>query len=291
MNDIQPGVSASDLLEKIASGDGANFTLYFARLRKMFPDEVAQACLVFIASHDLDDPPVRFMALWLSQQGRYADILFEADALEPDASRRALAVLKTVDPYFIPNFLKATDRISSPRAILRALRIVPGLGDYSILIPWLRKLSAYPDERVKSRSVKLLCELRPSNMYLVDRQMQSADPRVRANTLEALWRSRTPEALAHFKSAASDLHHRVAGNALVGLYLQGDPSALDRMIELSNRADLQFQAAMAWSLGFTHDERTVPVLEVLSKAKSARVRNRALASLLALQSDKGDAQE
>jgi hypothetical protein len=196
----------------------------------------------------------------------------------PEVARKAFAVLKTVDPSFIINFLKASDRISSPQAILRALSVVPGLGDYSILIPWLRKLCIHADERVRSRSIKLFCELRP-NKALIERQMQSDEPRVRANAIEALWHSRTLDATAFFKSATSDVNHRVVGNALVGLHLQGDPSAVTKMIELSQSPDPLFRAAMAWCFGFIRDERAISVLDVLSKDASARVRKRALASL------------
>jgi hypothetical protein len=265
----------------MASGTVEDFSAPFQRLRKMFPREVAEACLWFIASHELNAAG-RGMAFWLSTQGRYVDILFESDAVPADVACKALAALKTVDEAFLIRFMKAAEQISSPSAILRALSLVPALGDYSILIPWLRKLCVHTDERVKSRAVKLLCELRP-NRALIERQMQSADPRVRANAIEALWRSRTPEATEIFQSAASDVHHRVVGNALVGLHLQDDPGALLKMIELSRHPDPLVRAAMAWCFGFIQDERAVPVLQDLSKDASMVVRKRALRSLLALQ--------
>jgi HEAT repeat protein len=281
MTDAQQGTSVSDLLANMAKSNVGNFALYFARLRKMFPEEVAEACLGFIATHELD-PAARSMALWLSSQGKYVDILFESDRIQPDVARKALSVLKTVDPLFAINFLRASDRISSPRAILRALSVVPGLGDYSVLIPWLRRLSNHPDEHVRSRSVKLFCELRPSQS-LIERQMLSDDPRVRANAIEAMWHSSAPNATELFKTALCDEHHRVVGNALVGLHLQGDSSALDKMQELSKSADPLFRAAMAWCLGFIRDVRAIPTLEVLSKDESAPVRKVAVQSLLALQ--------
>jgi hypothetical protein len=289
MNKAQQGVSISDVLADIASGSVGNFTLYFARLRKMYPDEVAEACLWFIALRELNFAG-RSMAFWLSSQGRYVNILFESDALPSDVGCKALTVLKTVDPSFIINFLKASDRISSSKAILRALNLVPSLGDYSILVPWLRKLCLHADERVKSRGVKLFCELRP-NKSLVERQMLSDDPRVRANAIEALWRSGTPDATALFKSAVSDLNHRVVGNALIGLHLQDDPSAIAIMLELSQHRDSMFRATMAWCFGFIHDERAIPVLDSLSRDASAIVRKRALPSLLALQREQALAGE
>jgi HEAT repeat protein len=283
MRQTPKGVSIPDALANIASDSPENFTLYFARLRKMFPDEVAEACLWFIASRQLNAAS-RSMAFWLSSQGTYVNILFESEAVPADVACKALAVLKTVDDSFVIRFLKTAEQVSSPPSILRALSLVPSLGDYGILIPWLRRLSSYKDARVQSRAVKLLCELRP-NKALIERQLLSSDVRVRANAIEALWNSRTPEATEFFKLAASDSHHRVVGNALVGLHLQGDPSAVAKIIEQSQNPDPLVRAAMAWCFGFINDDRTTPLLHDLLKDKSVLVRKRALRSLLALQKD------
>jgi hypothetical protein len=218
------------------------------------------------------------MAFWLSSQGKYINILFESDAVPADVACKVLATLKTVDEAFLVRFVKAAEQITAPLAILRAMSLVPGLGDYSILIPWLRKLCDHTDRRVKSRAVKLLCEVRP-NKALVERQLLSNDPRVRANAIEALWASRSPDSIALFQVAASDPNHRVVGNALIGLYLQGHPSALAKMIEASQSPDPLFRAAMAWCFGFIRDERCIPLLEGLLKDPSIVVRKRAERSL------------
>lgn len=287
MTQTPKGISIPDALESMAGDSLEKFTLYFARLRKMFPDEVAEACLWFIASRELTAAS-RSMAFWLSSQGTYVNILFESEAVPADVGCKALAVLKTVDDSFPIRFLKTAEQTSSPPSILRALSLVPSLGDGSVLIPWLRRLSLHKDARVQSRAIKLLCELRP-NKALIERQMLSSDVRVRANTIEALWNSRTPEATEHFKLAASDPHHRVVGNALVGLHLQGDPTALAKMIEHSQNPDPLVRAAMAWCFGFIQDDRTLPLLYDLSKDVSVVVRKRALRSLLALQKDESPA--
>ena len=277
MNNATQGASIPDLLADMASGTLADFTIQFARFRKMFPDEVAEACLHFIASHEIS-PAGRNMAFWLSSQGKYINILFESDAVPADVACKALATLKTVDEAFLVRFLKAAEQITAPVAILRALSLAKGLGDYSILIPWLRKLCEHADRRVKSRAVRLLCEVRP-NKALVERQLLSNDARVRANAIEALWHSRSPESIALFQVAASDPNHRVVGNALIGLHLQGDPSALAKMIEASQSPDPMFRGAMAWCFGFIRDERCIPLLEGLLKDPSVVVRKRAERSL------------
>jgi hypothetical protein len=277
MNNATQGASIPDLLADMARGTLADFNIQFARLRKMFPDEVAEACLHFIASHEIS-PAGRIMAFWLSSQGKYINILFGSDAVPTDIGCKALATLKTVDEVFLVRFLKAAEQITAPVAMLRALSLVPGLGDYSILIPWLRKLCDHADRRVKSRAVRLLCEVRP-NKAMVERQLLSSDARVRANAIEALWYARTPEANALFQAAANDPNHRVVGNALIGLHLQGNPSALTRMIEASRSPDPLFRGAMAWCFGFIGDERCIPLLEGLLTDPSVIVRKRAERSL------------
>ena len=53
MNNASSTVSIPDALASMASASPENFDACFKRLRKMFPDEVAEACLLFIASHEL----------------------------------------------------------------------------------------------------------------------------------------------------------------------------------------------------------------------------------------------
>ena len=285
MQPVQQGTSVQDALWNTANEDPQNFTVIFGRMRKMFPDEVTEACLCYIAQKGLD-PAGQSMAFWLSLNTRYLKILFDPSALPIEIALKALAVLRKADPQIIVKFLKAGEQLTLSQWLLRALSLIPALGDYTALFPWLRKLTQIGDDRIKSRAVKLFCELRPNNSQ-VARQMLDEDPRVRANVIEALWNSNAPEAAAIFKVAASDPNHRVVGNALVGLHWQGDPSALPKMIELCQSPDVLFRSAMAWSLGAIRDERGIPALQSLSKDPSVIVRKRALRSLLALQPEEG----
>jgi hypothetical protein len=282
MMQITPeGTSIQELLWSTANRDPEHFNVIFGRLRKMLPDEVTEACLGYIAQNGLD-PAGYSMAFWLSLYSRYLAILFDPSALSSEVATKALAVLKTTDVQIFRKFLKAAEQIDLPPRLLRALSLVPTLGDYTALLPWLKKLAQHGDERVKSRAVKLLCELRPNHAN-IHRHVQEEKPRVRANAIEALWNTNAPEAASVFKVAASDANHRVAANALVGLHLQADPSALPRITELSESPDPLFRTAMAWCLGFIRDERGRPTLQRLSKDPSVIVRKRALRSLLMLQ--------
>jgi HEAT repeat protein len=289
METVQQGTSVQDALWNTAKADPDQFTVIFGRMRKMFPDEVTEACLCYIAQKGLD-PAGQSMAFWLSLNTRYLKVLFDPNALPFELAFKALTVLKKADAQLIVKFIKAGEQLAPPLWLLRALSLVPALGEYTALFPWLRKLSQQGDERIKSRAVKLLCELRP-NSGQIARQLQDDDPRVRANAIEALWHANIADAASLFRVAVSDTNHRVVGNALVGLHWQGDSSAFDRIIELSKSPDPYFRSAMAWCLGTIRDERGVAALHLLSKDPSVFVRKRALRSLLAMQPEEGSASE
>ncbi len=281
VNTPQQGLAVHDVLGSMASGNPEEFTIYFRRMRQMFPSEMAEACLWCIASRGLDTA-ARAMAFWLGLDGKYIGVLFDPDSLPVETASKAAAAMKVVDPDFFRRFLKACEQLTSVAQILRSLSLLPALGDYGHVLPWLRQLCNHDDPKIRSRAVKQLCELRP-NKALIERQMLSSDPRVRANAIEVLWHTRTPDATAIFKAAASDPHHRVVGNALVGLYFQGDDSAFTRMTELSSHSNELFRAAMAWCFGWIKDQRAVSFLQVLSQDRSAIVGKRALQSLLVLR--------
>lgn len=274
----------NERLGVLASSDLGEFRQFFRRLRKLFPEQAAEACLLYIASHGLD-PASRSMVFWLSGDHRYVSVLLDPHSLPSDMAAKAVGVVKEIDQEFLLKFVKAVTPLTAAPRIMRALALVPAIGDYSILIPWLRKLSQNPDLKVRSRSSKLLCELRP-NKGLIERQMHSDDARIRASAIETLWNSRSEDARQLFHMGVGDPHHRVVGNALVGLYLMGDTSALDTMAELCAHKDHLFRAAMAWAMGHVKDPRAIPTLQELTHDASLVVRKRALSSLLILESVK-----
>jgi HEAT repeat protein len=269
-------------LDSLAAPDLTEFRQFFKRLHKLFPQQAAEACLLYISAHG-HDAAARSMAYWLVGNATYISVLLDVESLPQEAAAKAVAVVKDLDPEFFLRFAKATANLASPPVILRALSLLPSLGDYSILIPWLRTLGQNGDVRVRSRATKLLCELRP-NKGLIERQMQSTDARVRAGALEAGWQAKNDETRAILRAALTDPHHRVVGNALVGLYRMGETDVLNDMIELCAHKDHLFRAAMAWAMGFVKDPRAIPTLQELAQDPSHMVRKRALASLLAIES-------
>ena len=104
---------------------------------------------------------------------------------------------------------------------------------------------------------------RVSNPLWVERQMAMADARMRANVIEALWGVKSPEAEKSLRAALYDSHHRVVGNALVGLHQLGDREVPGRLMEMAAHADPHFRAAAAWAMGRTGDRSYIEPLRAL----------------------------
>ena len=278
--EVEQGVSVKDALQNLANTDTEKFSAFFRKVRKLFPAEVAQACLCYVAQKGLDTAGQK-MAFWLAAEVKYVKVLLEPSALPFETAAKAAAALVRADPHFLNKFVKEVEHLTLTPQLLRALSLAPAAGD-SVLMPWLKKMTQHTDDRVRSRAVKLLCEIRP-NRGQIERQMLDENARVRANAIEALWNLKTAEATEIFKAALSDSNHRVVGNALVGLHLQGSPEAFAKIAENCQSPHVAVRRAMAWCLGFIRDERGLALLQTLSKDAAPVVRNRALRSLLALQ--------
>jgi HEAT repeat protein len=266
-----------------ASSDITKFEIFFRRMRQMFPEEVTEACLWYVATHE-PDPAAQQMTHWLSGQSRYLEALFDPESLSLEVSTQAAHVLRGMDEYFFAKFFRVASELAAPQKALRALDLLPVLGDNAVIHPLLRSLSRHSDEAVRSKAGELFSELR-SDKIPIERQMASEEPRVRARALELLWYVRSPETTAIFRQALSDPHHRVVANALVGLHLRQDTSAFPKMVELAAHSDPLVRSAIAWSFGYILDQRAMPTLEILSNDSSMMVRTRASRSLLALRSD------
>jgi hypothetical protein len=277
-----------DRFENLAASNLTEFRQFFRRLRKLFPDQAAEASLLYVAKHGIDEA-ANSMAFWFGADETYISVLLDLKRLPAETAFRAVSVVRGMDPQFLFKFAKATGELQSPAAIQRALGLLPATGDYSVLFPWLHRLSKNADSRVRSYAAKLVCELNP-NTSLVEHQMHSADARVRANAVETLAHTTDIEAARTlFRAALSDSNHRVVGNAMVGLYQLGETGMLNEMIELCDHEDYRFRSAMAWAMGSVKDVRAIPTLQELTEDVSLVVRKRALHSLLLLEALPGQA--
>lgn len=267
IDDLENGVPVSNL---------AKWSLSSRQVREIYPDDVMRACIRYIGQSEDDNPVVREMAVWLSTNESYIPVLFDPEFFSLPQAQRAASVLKNADAKFFVRLTRLTgEKEREAESISRALAVLSGIGDYSVLIPWLRSLSRHTNKKIRSKAVKSLCGIR-SNKSLIERQLQSEDPRVRANAIEAIWHAHNPDTVRLFRSALSDPHHRVVTNALVGLYYSEVLLALKMMIDLARHPSPMFRAAMAWALGHIGAPDGVAALKVLAEDSSRVVRTKAL---------------
>ena len=78
---------------------------------------------------------------------------------------------------------------------------------------------------------------------------------MRANAIESLWGVDTPVARRSLEAAATDSNHRARINAIYGLYLLGNPSAVRLLIKHAKHVSPSFRVAAAWAMGQTADPR------------------------------------
>lgn len=282
-----PPEKLEDVLVRLAKSDPSRFRIVCRRMREVSPEQldraceqVARTCLREIAAQK-GAAAGHPMLSWLIGDGRYLGILLEPDFLSLEEATSVAMMMREADSGFFLHFQRLNTEANADRDLARldrALRLFDGLGNCSVLLPWLRSLTNHRDERIRSKAVKSLCELRP-NPALVERQLKSPDARLRANAIEALWGVPSFEAVAIFREASNDPAHRVAVNALVGLYAHAADEALEKLSNFCKHSDPMFRAAAAWGLGRVADRRAIPTLNTLIEDPSAMVRARVARTL------------
>ena len=150
------------------------------------------------------------------------------------------------------------------------LTILDAIAEGSRIVPMLRYLLRDSNPRLRSKA-SLLVGRAIRNPEWLGQQMRDAEPRVRANAIQALWGIDLPGIKSQFYLAVNDSHVRVSVNALVGLYKLGDPSCLHRLRQLAAHAGGRERASAAWAMGETGDPRFLPVLREMNPEPGDRV--------------------
>lgn len=92
----------------------------------------------------------------------------------------------------------------------------------------------------------MLIGRRLRNPHWVRGQLESPDPRLRADIVEPLWGLHTPPARECMREALQDENNRVAGNALMGLHLLQEPNTARLVEQMLSDARLKFRRTAAW---------------------------------------------
>ena len=226
-----------------------------------------------------DTPEVRYTIALLSARGRLAPLIRRIAAQDPGSAGMLTHIAQKVDAYLdaqaapdLPDTCEEPGEREARASLLRPLgEAMRGGLD---LFTWLasdREL----DAKSKSRLARVMGRGISLHARLLD-FLADDDPRVRANAVESIWNAPGEMPRELFLKAAQDSHHRVAANALIGLYLHGDVSALNRLLDMASSPEPLFQAAAVWAMGRTGDERFEPVLKRIrseGRASAALLRN------------------
>jgi HEAT repeat protein len=227
---------------------------------------------------DPNGPATPALSLLLSRDGLYLHFLSDPAELTHQEAVNAARVLAARDKRFYVKLTEFAGDSLSDDQVTRVLQIAEALGAAGMLVPWLRRLTRHADGYIRQKAVMIMCQA-GSNPMLVERQLHSPDARVRANAVESLWSVCTPAAHVLLEYASRDPHHRVAVNALVGLFLHGDRSALERINDQTHHNAPAFRIAAAWALGMTGKPEAWPALDALRNDPVPQVRESALRAL------------
>ena len=139
-------------------------------------------------------------------------------------------------------------------------------------------MARHSDPHVRSKAVLIIGRGNPASSWLQNR-FAEPDPRIRANTVEALWGVDTADARGLLLAAARDDNNRVAGNALLALYRLGEASAEPELRKMAESESAMFRATSAWAMGEIADPRFAGLLARLVGDSNQMVRKRAFAAL------------
>ena len=169
----------------------------------------------------------------------------------------------------------------------RALEVLAAIAPTARLHGAIRASLAHEDARIRSKAAVALGRC-VGDLPLLQRLLADTDPRVRANTLEALWHMANPEIEAVFLRALSDSHHRAVANAAYGLYLIDKEKYFPKVTGLIEHQLSGYRAAGAWLLGRIGDPRNLPMLKPLLLEKNADARGAAFRTLKILRAQSSE---
>lgn len=162
---------------------------------------------------------------------------------------------------------------------LRCLEILDDTSPTRRLVPVIGHL-IYDDDPAIAERTTLFVGRRIQTPEWAAKQLCRSSPRVRANALESLWGINTPAAVRLFESCVTDPVNRVAGNALVGLYLAGHTEILDRLAAMATGRDLLVRSTAIWVMRKLRDPSYLPILTSLARDNAQKVRSAAVRALI-----------
>lgn len=209
---------------------------------------------------NVESPEGQFIVAFLLGNNLLERAILDRHLVTPEQAGAILRVAKRIDPGFESQLIRMlTDTSQNSYTLTRLLEIVALGSKSNRLIPFLSQMMRHPDPFIQSKAALLMGKLN-HNVDWVRQRLEDAGPRVQANAVESLWGETSEDTLKLFRDASENPDHRVAGNALIGMYLAGDPDSLTKIVDMAGHPSALFQATAIWAMGFTGDSRFLPFL-------------------------------
>ena len=167
------------------------------------------------------------------------------------------------NPHLKKKLIKfATQGKGSADEVIRIIRIFECICSKPELLADLLRLESLNHPRIRSKVALTIGRLVQNAAWLRE-QLQDADPRVRANAIEALWEVRVEGGEKLLLEAALDSNNRVIGNAAYGLYKLGNLRSIPILHSLLRQSDKRFRSTGLWVATQTGDPRFLPSVEAV----------------------------
>lgn len=165
----------------------------------------------------------------------------------------------------------------------RALEILDAVSDCTRLVPFLMKLQRHPNKRIQSKAA-LLTVRAHRNVDWLQSQINSQDPRIRANAIEGLRVAHPSEKeIGLLWKSTTDVHHRVASTALLVLFENGHAEKAGEALEkMANSLGEPYRAAAAWAMGESGDARFIELVRGMARTDTGMARRCAFKASVAL---------
>jgi hypothetical protein len=231
-----------------------------------------------------DGPGKRFLTLQLVNCGEFLARLTNPDLFSRNEvmglCRQVMQVDHLLDVKIaqrLPGRSGGTGQLTTS-GVPRALDILDEISEGNRVVPMLTHLTEHPEPHVAAKAT-LVVGRRVRNLNWLQRHMKKPDPRIRANVLESMWGVQAIWTKPVFQEHLKDGNNRVWGNALMGLYFLGEPSAVDRFLRMGVDQRPNFRWTTAWALGQIGKPELVDTLHSMIRDDSPVVRKAALQSL------------
>jgi hypothetical protein len=150
----------------------------------------------------------------------------------------------------LAKFLQAqciANRVHLP-TIFRGLEVLGEILDEGRLITLLRPFLKSSDSQIVSKCVLVVGRHSHSAAWLKG-VMGETDDRIRANLIESLWKRQDVEVVGVLQTAVNDRNHRVAANAVYGLYLAESELYTEALEKLISNRNPAFRRSAVWVIG------------------------------------------